>query len=220
MKIARGIHRNRDHSRAQGMVEFALILPLLLLLLVGIIEFGYFMFIYSSVNSAAREAVRYGAAAGNSASGAPYYQDCAGIRDTAKRTGPYAGMADADIDIGYDDGPDAPIDWGGSYLACPADQTLGDRIVVRISVDYQPIVAQLGFPPLPIEVEAARTIVTEVEVIGTPLSSPTLQYSRTPTLTLAAPAPEVNTPTPTTDPATPTYTATVCQTPIELGGCE
>lgn len=216
MKTARSIHRNRDRSRAQGMVEFALIMPLLLLLLIGIIEFGYFFFIYSSVNSAAREAVRYGAAAGDSASSVPYYQDCAGIRATAKRTGPYAGIADADVDIGYDDGPEVPIDWGGSYLACPADRTLGDRIIVRISVDYQPIIAQLGFPPLPIEVQAARTIVTEVEVIGTSQPSPTVQYSRTPTLTPLV----ANTPTVTTDPATPTYSVTVCQTPIEMGGCD
>ena len=127
MKITRGIHRNRDHSRAQGMVEFALILPLLLLLLIGIIEFGYYFFIYSSVNSAAREAVRYGAAAGDSANGMPYFQDCTGIRETVKRTGLYAGISDADIDIGYDVGPDdgleeiglvaAAFPWGSTWRA-------------------------------------------------------------------------------------------------------
>ena len=51
-------------ERAQGIVEFALVLPLLLVLMLGIIEVGRLLFIYSSVNSASREAARYGSAAG------------------------------------------------------------------------------------------------------------------------------------------------------------
>ena len=209
MKTARRVHLNRDKTRAQGMVEFALILPILLLLLVGIIEFGYFFFIYNMVNTATREAVRYGAAAGNSAVGVPYYQDCDGIREVAKRIGAYAGIADGDIDIGYDDGPDDAVDWGGSYTACPATNVLGGRIVIRVMVNYQPIIAHLGFPPIPIEVGSARTIVEEVEVVGTLEASPTVQYTRTPTATIVIP-----------DTLTPTVTATLCQTPEELGGCE
>jgi Flp pilus assembly protein TadG len=50
-------------SQAQALVEFALVLPLLLLLLVGIIDFGRALFVYSEVSNAAREAVRYAAVA-------------------------------------------------------------------------------------------------------------------------------------------------------------
>ena len=42
--------------RAQSMVEFALVLPMLLLLVVGIIELGYALFVYVEVQNAAREA--------------------------------------------------------------------------------------------------------------------------------------------------------------------
>ena len=41
-------HRPRQ---GQAMVEFALILPLLLLLLFGIIEFGRLMLVYASVST-------------------------------------------------------------------------------------------------------------------------------------------------------------------------
>jgi Flp pilus assembly protein TadG len=46
------------------MVEFALALPLLLLLIFGILEVGRMVFTYSSVVNASREAVRYGSATG------------------------------------------------------------------------------------------------------------------------------------------------------------
>ncbi|MEJ2352363.1 MAG: pilus assembly protein [Anaerolineales bacterium] len=48
----------------QGMVEFALTLPVLMLLMLGIIEFGRLLFTYSAVTTAGREAARYGPAAG------------------------------------------------------------------------------------------------------------------------------------------------------------
>jgi Flp pilus assembly protein TadG len=52
----RGI-RNR---KGQSTVEFALILPVLLLLIFAIIEFGFILNAYVTVVSAAREGARYG----------------------------------------------------------------------------------------------------------------------------------------------------------------
>jgi hypothetical protein len=46
-------------TKGQGLVEFALILPLLLLLLLGIIEGGRIIWAYVTVQNAAREAARY-----------------------------------------------------------------------------------------------------------------------------------------------------------------
>ena len=42
--------------KGQGMVEFALVLPLLLILIFGIIEAGRLLFLYSAVMSSSREA--------------------------------------------------------------------------------------------------------------------------------------------------------------------
>lgn len=56
-----------DHSckataeKGQELVEFALLLPLLLLLLLGIIEFGIAVFHYNSIANAGREVARFGA---------------------------------------------------------------------------------------------------------------------------------------------------------------
>ncbi|HNS51321.1 MAG TPA: pilus assembly protein [Anaerolineae bacterium] len=45
-------------GQGQGLVEYALILPLLLLLLFGIVEFGWAVFAYNTVGNAAREVAR------------------------------------------------------------------------------------------------------------------------------------------------------------------
>ncbi|MGC9361190.1 MAG: TadE/TadG family type IV pilus assembly protein [Anaerolineae bacterium] len=53
-------HIARHRQRGQELVEFALILPLLLLLMVGIFEFGYVVFAYNTLSNAVREGARYG----------------------------------------------------------------------------------------------------------------------------------------------------------------
>jgi uncharacterized protein (UPF0333 family) len=48
-------------TRGQAMAEFALLLPVLLLLALGIFEFGRAYYTYSAIANAARESARYGA---------------------------------------------------------------------------------------------------------------------------------------------------------------
>ena len=50
--------RSKPDENGQGMVEFALVLPLLLLVMFGIIEFGRLLFIYSAVFTSSRDAAR------------------------------------------------------------------------------------------------------------------------------------------------------------------
>ncbi len=57
--IKLGKDKNRKRTRAQAFVEFALIIPLFLLVLTGIIEFGYAFFTWAAVGETARIATRY-----------------------------------------------------------------------------------------------------------------------------------------------------------------
>jgi Flp pilus assembly protein TadG len=52
------MRRRRDTRRGQTLVEFALILPVFLLLLMGIFDFGRAVYAYNTVANAARQAVR------------------------------------------------------------------------------------------------------------------------------------------------------------------
>jgi len=49
----------RKSENGQAMVEFALVLPILLMLVCGIIDFGYVMYSQLSLSNDAREAARY-----------------------------------------------------------------------------------------------------------------------------------------------------------------
>nr|HID14178.1 hypothetical protein [Anaerolineae bacterium] len=142
-------------SQGQGLVEFALILPLLLLLVMGIIEFGYVFTVYSSLFNAAREGARYGVV---------NPKDVPGIVHRAEEKIFLADPAAVDITVAYDSGP------GTSVFTDTAQVQVGDRVLVHLTYDLptltpaiQPIVSALH-----IETEAARTIATLGEEVWPP----------------------------------------------------
>src|SRR5512139_2664111 len=94
-------NRRKPHSRAQAMVEFAIVAPILFLLLLGIFEVGRMMFLYAAVVNASREAVRFGSAVGYDDTGVIKYKNCAGIREVARRSSYFLNLPDSSIEIGY-----------------------------------------------------------------------------------------------------------------------
>jgi hypothetical protein len=150
-------------TRGQTMVEFALILPVLLMTMYGVMEFGRLLFIFVTTASATREAARYAAAVGiNVDTGFPYYNDCAGIRAAAQRVGILAGIQDSDVIIQYDRGPGTT-----PYSSCPAPGSgpeLGDRIVVSVTGHFEPIVPIVPISIRDIQSVTARTIIRNVRV--------------------------------------------------------
>jgi len=147
-------------NHGQGMVEFAIVFPLLLLLLFGIFEFGRIMFVYSATVSASREAARYGAAILDTGGGIPQYKDCAGIREAAKRIGRYAGIKDADITIQYSNA-------SGIYsTSCPPSQEVSaaDIISVSINTSVIPVTPVGNFSSIPISSSTSRTILKNVKL--------------------------------------------------------
>lgn len=185
--------REKTVETAQGMVEFALVLPLLLLVILGIFAFGHLLFAYSSVTSASREAARYGAVVGVSENGLLRFQDCAGIRAAAVRVGGFAGVSDSEptsqnfyanppdpgVYIGYDHG-DSNDSSVTPYASCPGGAgaigpnsvALGDRIMVRVTVQYQPIVPLVNLPSFPLSATTRRTIITSLPVGEAPTAEP------------------------------------------------
>ena len=167
-------HSKREF--AQTMVEFALVFPILLLITYGLIEFGRMVFIYAAVTGSAREAARYGAAAGNSGSGTPYYADCDGIRNAVHSTAFLVTIPDEDIDINYDAGPGlAEIEPTCEDLATDVSNDadpieLGDRIIVHVIAQYEPVIGGfLGVSGFPLNAENARTILVNIPM---PYSNP------------------------------------------------
>jgi hypothetical protein len=157
-----GIYRKKE--KAQTMVEFALTLPILLMLFFGIFEFGRLLFYYGAVVTATREAARYGSAT-DDAAGVAKYNDCSGIRSAAKRIGQFTGIQDVDIVISYERPSAATNPFPGG---CPAGAPvlLGDRINVTVTAHFDPIVPLINLPTIDVQSDAKRTIVKGLEING------------------------------------------------------
>src|SRR5215211_6172297 len=198
-------------ARAQAMVEFALVLMVLLVVMVGILEVGRLMFIYASVNNASREAARYGSAIGldtNPDTGvtAEKYKFCEMITNMAKRSAFFTPLT---VTIKYDTGPNTP-----SFHTCnPAsngvdtgvDVNYGtDRVYVEVIADYHPMLNLLPISDHTFTSHSARTILGYVDL--TPVATSTSSSSGP---TSSAPTTAVPTQTGTVVPSnTPRKTST------------
>lgn len=166
------------HQNAQGMVEFALVMPILLLIIYGVLQVGQLIFTFSVVASASREAARYGSATGlNITGGIPRYQDCAGIRAAAQNVDFLGVIADSNIVIQYDHGPTTPVYSGSEppikgypppFATCTGafSTTIPvqsrDRIVVLVRSQFAPLAAIVRLSPMTIRSASARTIIDNI----------------------------------------------------------
>lgn len=180
--------KTSNRSNGQSMAEFALALPILMLVIFGLLEVGRAVFMYAAVVNASREAVRYATAYGVNESAVLHVQNCAEIRNTAKRVAFLLPLADENIEIKYDTGPtlvdaDGTPDSGDEYFdpptdvgACDTDEVVdesielacGDRVVVTVTVNYQPIVPIVPMQAQPFSSSSARTFLGVIELSDDP----------------------------------------------------
>ena len=144
----RKLIRGKD-DRGATLVEFALVVPLLLLILFGIAEVGRFLAVNEAVNTASREASRYGSVTGISPTAlppVPRYADCDGIREAARELAIIIDIPDTDIAINYDDGTTGniietcPI----GTQANPGNIGFGDRIEVTVTTNFTSGIPLIG----------------------------------------------------------------------------
>src|SRR5688572_10393690 len=174
---------------AQAMVEFMLVMPILVVLLYGIIEFSRLVFIFASVSNASRQAARYGSGAGEVNDGTTYYQDCEGIRDVANESAILTEFED--INITYDrglttDGDQIPlvdIDPNPDADTCPVEDNLiqnGDRIIVQVTANYEPILSLIPIDPITVVSANARTFLISIPIFGSAMPTGFRAESPTP----------------------------------------
>ena len=203
--------------RGQAIVEFAIAFPILLVLLVGILEVGRAIFIYSAVTNASREASRYGSAVGlNDGGTSPKYQDCDGIRNMAKRSAYFMKLADADIIISYDHGPGTGTPFDDCPIGTAVDPSINvntldkpDRIIVTVTSTYSPMVTLLPIDSRPISSSSARTILGILDMTTGKSVVPTTTPTKTPKV--AEPPTDIPTETSTSIPTGPSDTPTATE---------
>ncbi len=206
-------NRRKPGSQAQAMVEFAIVAPILFLMLLGIIEVGRMIFLYTAVTNASREAVRYGSAVGygdgpGGTRGEIKYKDCAAIREVARRASYFTNLQDSDIEIGYVKAPNADSTNPVPYAFCtgtefPGYIPNGDRVMVKVTAEYKPYTRLIPWGTRLIEATSYRTILGFIAIA--PGTVPPTSTSGPATATAPATFTEGPSPTPTD---TPTATAT------------
>ena len=113
---------HRDH-RGQSLVEFALIVPIFILLLVGLFDMGRAVFAFNTINQAAREGARL----------AIVDQTIAHIQTEAVETADTLRITDADVTVDFRD-RDTPDDAGSCTGAVAGDDNNAPSIVACIAV--------------------------------------------------------------------------------------
>ncbi len=195
--------RKYPNERAQALVEFAIVLPILMLLLIGIFEVGRMVFVYSAVHNASREAVRFGSAIGYDDTGVIKYKNCAGIRGMARRSAYFLNLTDAAITITYDHGPGTAVFHTCTGTVDPGYFVKsGDRIIVQVTGQYRPYTLLMPFGARPFVSRSARTILGFVGIPGntavptSTLNATAIVLSYTPTETVTSTPTETPTNTP------------------------
>jgi Flp pilus assembly protein TadG len=85
-----GHRRRRREERGAAAVEFALVVPILLLVVFGIINFGFVFAQQISLNNSARQTARYAVVDG---------RDCTAIKNEAKDSAATIGMSAAQVPV-------------------------------------------------------------------------------------------------------------------------
>ena len=180
------------HEHAQGIVEFALVLPVLLLVMFRShrsgTNAGNLLF---NRNRQPRSSAPGASASGRSPRNVPYYQDCIGMRAAAQPMGILVGINPNNVSISYDHGPNT----GNPFGTCPAGTStsavtanLGDRVIIQVLAQYNPFLGLVRLPAFPMQSQTARTIIKDVKIKGTPVAFfPTVTPSRTNTPALNQP---------------------------------
>jgi hypothetical protein len=144
------------------MLEFALVLPLLLLVLMAIIDFGWILLVYSNIFNATREGVRYGVTRPRD-----YY----GIDSSARSRIAVVPPDDVEIYVWYDHGPNTP----STDIFTDTNQVqVGDRVVVDAQYSVTPItpILQPLIGDLHLQAQGARTIQTLGDAVSPPPPGP------------------------------------------------
>jgi Flp pilus assembly protein TadG len=185
------LRSRRQRTRAQSMVEFALVVPFLLLFILGIIELGYALFVYTSVQNAAREGARSAAVRP-----CPTGADTVAIQNATRSRLP--ALVDTNLIM-------------PAIVYSDSSKDFGTAVTVTVSYSFQlldPLV-QHYIPQVNVNAVASRSITTGCNSVL--VSVPTLTPINTSTPGPSPTATDTSTPGPSpTATATSVPTATPC----------
>lgn len=129
--------------KGQAMVEFALVLPLLILIIMGVFDLGRGIYSYNVISNSAREGARYGIVRCDSLTASLPTSERANVKNTAIAKA--IGVDPADIAINQD-----------TDIVLSPDCTFGSSLTVTVHYTFHPLT--LFFTTLNLVGKATMTI--------------------------------------------------------------
>jgi Flp pilus assembly protein TadG len=125
------VTRRRDrHERGQALVEFALVLPVIVVIVLGLLDLGRAVYSYNTLAQSARQAARV----------AIVNQVTSAVRSQAIASGATLGLTAANVDVCFKTGDSTSTDCSSSSGDCPqVTREIGCLAIVRAHVSYAPM---------------------------------------------------------------------------------
>jgi Flp pilus assembly protein TadG len=133
-------------ERGQALVEFALVIPVLLLIFMGILDFGRAIYAYNTLSNAAREGARVAIVDQTVTGGIPVGAQRAADQSTGLGVNP-----STDVDVTYTTPAGTP---------CPA-HSLGCTATVDVRYQFRALTPIIGSIVGPIDLESSTALPIE-----------------------------------------------------------
>jgi Flp pilus assembly protein TadG len=138
--------RKQSEHRGQALVEFALVIPVLLLIFMGILDFGRAIYAYNTLSNAAREGARVAIVDQTVTGGIPVGAQRAADQSTGLGVNP-----STDVDVTYT----TP-----AGTACPA-HSLGCTATVDVRYQFRALTPIISSIVGPIDLESSTALIIE-----------------------------------------------------------
>jgi Flp pilus assembly protein TadG len=140
------MRRQRRRGHGQSLVEFALVIPIFLLIFMGIVDFGRAIFTYNSLSNAARDGARVAIVDQTVTGGIP-----AGATEAANQA----------TTLGIDPATDVDVDYTLPDGTACADRSIGCVATVTVRHEFSPLTPIVGRIVGSIDLEASTSLLIE-----------------------------------------------------------
>ena len=128
--MKRQVGSDNGRGRGQSLVEFAIVLPVMVVLILGVFDMGRAVFVYNTLDQAARQANRL----------AIVDQDTARVRSRAVEVAATVGLTTSNVDVCFKTADSAQVSCGSSTDDCTAaNRVIGCLAIVRTHVTFTPL---------------------------------------------------------------------------------
>ena len=142
--------RNRG-SRGQTLVEFAIVMPIIVLVVLGLFDLGRAVYSYNTLAQSARQAART----------AIVNQNVTNVKNQAIASAPTLGLTASNIDVCFKTSNSTQTTCATTTDDCPqSKRVLGCLALVKTTLNYQPMtpVISLFFSSIPLSSTSVATI--------------------------------------------------------------